>query len=298
MPSSSVSQRLALIGATLIAVLMLIAVIYVQLPVAEETGISIGIVDIVGAAFAVLAFGLFAYAAFWSFNVRRALSVPIYRTQAFGIGLIAFNEAFVDPLNHLLVGIFTDSYAPIFFLVDAFLLLVWLYWIDASLLAGRRSDPLLRDTLHWRRTRKMVWPIMLVLSAILVAIAFYYFLATGSEPQFVTSTSLSQLDMSLFYNSYLWAFAAFTAAALILTGMRSGDKQLHRQLEWFGAFELISILVSAAGQTTLFGASGSGTSTFLLGASLLVQAFFIYKAARSLAPTSRIEKLESAPAAS
>jgi hypothetical protein len=198
----------------------------------------------------------------------------------------------VDPLNHLLIGGFGFSYLPIFLIVGSIGNVLWFYWIDVSLLAGRRSDPMLRDTFRWRKTRKIAWPLLFVFLAIPVVLTSYYALVQDwafLQKIFSIAGSLSAPG-NLYINSYAWVFFAFTAAALVLTGRRSGDRRIQRQLEWFGAFVLISILVSAAGQTTLF---GQGTlAALLLGTSLLVQSFFIYKAARSLVPTNRIEKIE------
>jgi hypothetical protein len=248
-------------------------------------------------------FPLFGYAAYWSFGIRRALSVPLYRRQAFGIGLIAANEAIVDPLNHALGGGLGDVYVPVFLLIQSYLLVIWFYWIDASVLAGRRSDPLLRDTIHWSRLRRLLWPLILVLVAIPVGTALYFQLVTGSLPEFVidwaslqvVSSSPSQLALDFFGYSYQAIIWVFAAAALVLTALRSKDMRLRRQLEWFGAYSLISIFVYTVGNTNFF---VHGTlESVLFGSSILAQAYFIYRAARSLAPVGHLPAIdpESAP---
>lgn len=300
MPSNSgVSRRLGLAVAILVAVLFVIVFVadYLVVPASKSSAEAILLAadPVLGALTAVLlllGFALFAYAAYWSFSIRRALSVPLYRRLALGIGLIALNEALVDPINHLLVGALGTSYLAIFLIVGAYLYIIWFYWIDIALQAGRRSDPLLRDTFRWKSMRKIAWSVLTVFMAIPVVITSYYSLAHDwafLDKIFSSSGSLSY-PLDLYLNLYVWIFAAFIGAALVLTGRRSGDKGLHRQLEWFGAFLLMGILASAAGQTNLFG-SGA-LSGFVLGLSLTLQGWFIYKAARSLTPTSRIERIE------
>src|SRR5208282_2621530 len=95
--------------------------------------------------FLIVAVPIYSYAAYWAFSIRHALAVRLYRRQAFGIGFIILAIWFtmgafvlVPSTNLKLYTALTD---PSFY----FLFIVLFYWIDASVLATRRSDPLLRD---------------------------------------------------------------------------------------------------------------------------------------------------------
>ena len=242
--------------------------------------------------------GLFAYGAYWGFSIRRALSVRLYRNQAFGIGLIAANEL-LDFINHTIFGTGSPLENYILFLViDAFITLTWFYWIDASVLAGRRSDPLLRDTLHWRRLRAPLWVLILVTAAIPASVAAYFQLTTGTEPGFVlnwtylqfTVSSGSQLMLSLAGRLYQFLIAVSGTAALWITALRSGDVRLRRQLEWFAAFIVTSLLAGVAGNTNILVPLFGEAVGNLLFAVIIFQAYCLYRSARSLAPLNRISQ--------
>ncbi|HZW54889.1 MAG TPA: hypothetical protein VFF30_01220 [Nitrososphaerales archaeon] len=100
---------------------------------------------------------IYVYAAYWAFSARQALAVRLYRNQSLGIGLIVL--AFWASLG----SGFTPGSAPLQLRVAliqvSFILavIVLFYWIDASLLASRRSDPLLRDTFRWSNLRIPFW---------------------------------------------------------------------------------------------------------------------------------------------
>lgn len=128
--------------------------------------------------------GLFADASYWAFKFRQILPVRIYRNQALGIGLVAFGWILIFIDNILFNGEIFTAYIP-FFIINVSVLILLFYFIDASILAGRRSDPLLRDTLHWRKLRIVLWILNFLVGAVIIALVIYYQITTGNEPQFM-----------------------------------------------------------------------------------------------------------------
>ncbi len=109
--------------------------------------------EIILALISLLAAGIYGFAAFSAFSIRRRLSGVIYRGQASGIGLVT-----------LLFGAFTISHTldpdqvSRFAYISYFLVfLATFYWIDSSIRVARFTDPLLRDTFHWSQLRIALW---------------------------------------------------------------------------------------------------------------------------------------------
>lgn len=218
----------------------------------------------------VLSQALFAYTAYWAFNIRRALVVRVYRNQALGIGLVALSWILIF-FNNIFFGgvLFTEFVA--FFAINNLVGLMLFYFIDNAVLAGRRSDPLLRDTLHWQRLRAMLWPLAFVSTGISISLAVYFQLTTGSEPQFMV------------FVGYLLIYVIEppSLTALLVTALRSKDPLLRRQLVWFGLFLLMLAFVDFSRVTNLL----NGIGIFV---GLIVGGYCLYRSARSLAPLNRI----------
>lgn len=213
---------------------------------------------------------IFAYVAFFAFNVRHSLSSSLYRRQTTGIGFVslAWILVFIDYV--VVTGIF-NLYA-IFFFVNSLLNIVLFYWIDAAVLAARRSDPLARDTLHWRKTRMFIWLAIIAATVGVTALATYYQVLTGTEPQFMNTFAL---DIGV---GFIPAGIAVVAGlvALPLAAHRTKDKFLRHSIAWLGAFVVILIV---GNWLNLLG--GLGTFSYLI-----VGGFCLYKSARSLVPHS------------
>ncbi len=92
------------------------------------------------------------YAAYWAFVIRRALAVRLYRNQALGIGILAIAVALTQ-VNATISNYSANYPGFLTIIFPYFTTLTLFYWIDTSVQAGRRSDPLLRDTLHWKGLR-------------------------------------------------------------------------------------------------------------------------------------------------
>jgi hypothetical protein len=214
---------------------------------------------------------LYVYASYWAFKIRRVLVVKIYRNQALGIGVVALGWI-LNLFNNIVfnAGIIT-AYIPFFIINNAILILLF-YFIDASVLAGRRSDPLLRDTLHWQKLRILLWILNFAVAAIIDLVVIYFQITTGNEPQFL-----------LVYGGFLivYLMEPVSLVALAVTAVRSKDKLLHAQVAWFGAF--------LAAELVIVDISRVANSNVGLVIGLLLGGYCLFRSAKSLVPLNKLE---------
>ena len=207
------------------------------------------------------------YASYWALIIRRALAVQSYRNQALGVALIALFQGVTTigfagtegasgrtPLDLLALGANTILFLFVF------------YWIDASVLAAKRSDPLLRDTLHWRSLRLVLWPLIISFAAAAVVSNF-----------------------SLPFNIILTLVAG--AASLPVAARRSRDPTMRRHLIWFGLYAafLLAFFFNLGGLLNV--SIGSPASFVFLGIGSLMYfaaSYCLYRSAVSLAPLRQL----------
>ncbi len=216
---------------------------------------------------------IFATGIYFALGVRHILGVRLYRHQALGLSLIL---ATLWATSLLLSASRIVNNASFFFLGGASFLVVLLavtYWLDSSIRSAILSDPLVRDSLHWRQVRKALLP--LVLSAISLIVLFV-----------VLSPSTIQTNPF----DFLYPIAIFgtllTGAIFVpLYAHRSGDRVLRLQLKWFGLF-LVSFLgtVVAANET-----AGDISMAVVFIAGFVAMGFSLYRSARSLVPIFKFE---------
>jgi hypothetical protein len=218
----------------------------------------------------VLALG---YSAYWAFNIRRALAVRLYRNQALGIGLIALSFVFLESGITVFDYISVPSTLFRSLLVSYFYfpLIMAFYWIDTSILAARRSDPLLRDTLNWRRLRIPLWGLNIFFTLLSLSVIIYFRIAMVSV---LLSPPLT-LVLIAFTPAYITGISGLVY--LPITARRSKDPTLRKHLQWFGAFTafvLLSVLLSLLPSDVL--------QSIAFNASRFVVAYSLYRSARSL----------------
>ncbi len=234
---------------------------------------------------------LLAYPAYWALNIRHALAVRLYRRQALGIGLVSITYGLLFVLftivNVLPPGscsvpssLFCASLGLVQPPLTDFVFLTTFYWVDSSVLAGRRSDPLLRDTFGWGKIRLIVWG-GLLFSAVLLIIFSYSSGYQISPPILVLPVLLVVVFVPLVSGSVL----------LPVVARRSGDSSLRKHLQSFALFLATLVVLTVLFQ---FFSASAPTGLALLGLSLvgdmilLVGAYFLYLSARSLAPLNRL----------
>ena len=179
----------------------------------------------------------------------------MYRNQALGIGLISAFLTFGT----------LDGTGTIY---SVAILLVF-YWIDVSMAAVRRSDPLLRDPISWKKLRFVLWPVV-VLG--LAASDASNFLVVGGVP--------GELAGAI----EVVAFLVIPSCGVLLFGVaarRTSDRGLKRQIEWLGLFAIVQFVTIVVSSIN----SVSGATYFL---GFAIGGFFLYKSARALAPLNRL----------
>lgn len=221
-------------------------------------------------AFVVFTIPIYSYAAYWAFSVRHALAVSLYRRQAFGIGVIVL-AIWTTTALQLSPALSTLTWE--------FFLLALFYWIDASQLASRRSDPLLRDTFHWSKLRIPLWIVELFVVGVIIFVLVYSEITANV-------TLLSEVTAGTFNNPILNFGYGLPVILAVVCGIiflsaiavrAKWNRTLRRHFAWFVLF-LVAFLGSLiSGVPFIF----------------LIAGFALYRSAKSLVPLNQISQSES-----
>ncbi|MDG6910409.1 MAG: hypothetical protein JRN08_08580 [Nitrososphaerota archaeon] len=227
------------------------------------------------------------YGAYWAFRIRGALQVRIYRGQAMGIGMVSLAFASILIMLGPVQGLF-PSVPKILFLLPSLWVtsLVLFYWIDFSVRAGRRTDPLFRDTGRWSKIRRVLWAYELTLVGAGVVILLVSLATTGGLAP-PNSAPIYQLAGFLIVFGPIFGGVVSGAVLLPLVRSRSADEAMKAHLRWFSTFFLL-LLVGLAGSIllgSLFGVDGG----YVLGPISVGWAYCLYRGAKSLAPLNRLD---------
>ena len=208
---------------------------------------------------------LWGYGIYWSLDIRRALSAIDFRRQALGMGLLAAGWGSFNLAN---IGLPTIGPAQAGLALLA--LSLTFYWIDASIKAAGRTDPLARDPLHWSKLRIALW--IVLVSALLSAAAATFVVALQAFVYGPLGALLVLLLIVLPLPSFL------------ISVRRSKNVAMKRHLTWFG--------VALGCWTAALAVSGNVPNTNLSNAALYLAfvlfSYFIYRSAKSLAPMERV----------
>ncbi len=209
------------------------------------------------------------YAAYWAFGIRRALAVRIYRRQALGIGLVAIGFAILDleqTVSIFDIAVLEDS--GLLFIATLFIVfLILFYWIDASMISAKRSDPLLRDSLHWSKLRILIWIVLLAWTGTDILL-----FGLGIILTFELLVPLVLVPIS-------------GAVALSTAVRRSNDITFHKHLKWFAIFTiLLALIVPLTAPSTPSLALSIAQFAFIFPAG-----YSLYRSARSLVPLNKIQ---------
>jgi hypothetical protein len=231
-----------------------------------------------------LPLALVAYGIYWAFSIRGALAVRIYRHQALGAGLAGIGFMLIFALNAIsnLGGDNSGAYGIL--LVYAVAVMTF-FWVDASIRAARRGDPLLRETFHWERLRYALWALMVVVIgpvSTLIVLAPPSAAASGPPP----------LPIFIFALSPLFVIGISGLIILPRAAGRSGDLLLRRQLRWFGLFVFFGLFNFLVVNWILGGTANEVLTT----SAFVVSGYCLYRSARSLVPLNRLDlgQLDSA----
>ncbi|MDA4131209.1 MAG: hypothetical protein OK457_10600 [Thaumarchaeota archaeon] len=219
----------------------------------------------------VISISIGIYAVFWAFKIRKALFVRLYRNQALGMGIVV-----------VLILLFTSIIVAEIVLPSVQILLlpwVWLgplvllFWINTSVNAGRRSDPLLRDTLQWKKLRFII--LSLIIFDILSGLA-------------VLSLSIRipyEITLILIFLPF---FSICVVGAIVLTiaARRSKDMIFRRHMAWFGIF--VAIFIGGLAFAAVTYAYNYEANSLGLPLFLLLEAYCLYRSVKSLIPLNRL----------
>jgi len=222
----------------------------------------------------------FGYVAYLALALRATLGFGLYRKQAVGLALVALtilggylgNYAYYYPTYLLL-----SFLGGLLFYAQAFVLL---YWVDSSILAARRTDPLVRDVLGWSRVRPFAWTVAVATAVVTLLTLLWYHLVypNGGAPAAVdTIASL----LSGLFPLPIYIAAAAGVLVLPIAARRSKDATLRTHLLWFFVFVVIQLALPGGIGTFLL---DPVTAQLVAGIALLLGFYPLYLSAKRLIP--------------
>jgi hypothetical protein len=240
--------------------------------------------------FVLITFPIFSYAAYWAFSIRHALSVPLYRRQAFGIGFIIL--ALWATMGTFILVPSSDPvqiYLPLTNGVFYFLFAVLFFWIDASVLASRRSDPLLRDVLYWTKIRIPFWIVNIIVWVIPLSAIFYGAIADTNFLNQLNNGTLPNspafIALQYIYNLPILVLICGLIYIPAIAIRSKWDKSLRRHFIWFAPLSigLFLLFFNPAPLPVPFFAGH-----LLGGIVITVIGFTLYKSSKALVPMNRV----------
>jgi len=221
---------------------------------------------------------IFAYAAYWAFDIRRALVGRIYRSQVLWLGVVSmvlFAAVVPTPTTNS-VTIIILSNLPVIALA-----LVLFAFVDSTVPVARRSDPLLRNILHWGRVRFAAW-------TALVLVEIY-----GAYGEITSSNTGSTVVLGLLL------LTVIGAPPMLIGARRSTSPNLRGTLKWFGlgllatlGLPLVTIAEVLVGVPSTVGPLAYAQIPY--NAVAMLFGYAMYRSVRSLAPINRLQANESA----
>jgi len=241
-----------------------------------------------------IAFVVFAFSAYRAFGVRKGLAVGLYRNQALWAGTTAAYWALLFVVYGIAFSIYQANPGPnLTNIIDDFAVFAWLYaalilafqWVDSSVSVARRSDPLLRDTMHWKYTRIALW--LLILFGLVVSFSVYGLMVAidaNGDPL------LAQVNFYILNYPVFLIVGPLSFLALYAGSRHSGDPTLRRHLRWLAFYILVLLLQGSSSFLTrgLTFPESSSILVVVIGVVTVANGLALYRTARSLAPLNRI----------
>lgn len=208
----------------------------------------------------------------------------VYRNQSIGVFLVGV--ALICYIVFFAIYNYLDLFSPLqtdFEVLFSFAIppFVAFYWIDSSVKAARRSDPLLRNIFQWEKLRFVLWGWVVA--------------ADGSLTGFVTfsivtnhGTSASgppALPIFIFFLSPIFLIAVLGPVILPRAAKFAVDKKFARHLQWFGLFLLFVLLPLANIFIPMYSSAiPSLVPVIAFALPESIGGFCLYRSVRSLVP--------------
>ena len=131
-----------------------------------------------------------------------------------------------------------------------------LYWVDTSIVASRRSDPLDRDTFHWSVVRRIIWVTALA--------SFFLTILTGIVlPTQVGNSLPGWVNLGITVLFYFPIYSAAVSAVVVIpvAARRCRDLVFRRHLEYFFVFVVIQLVLGGTVGQFFQTANGNATSS-------------------------------------
>jgi len=228
---------------------------------------SISIADAALIAEIAIIVALAVYGGYRALTIRHALYSRAYRNQALAAAVAFLALAFLAFTNLAPGSYASGNPTGLFYYIGpifvAAIYSAFFYMVDVTARAGRFSDPLLRDTLHWSQARKVLWALNILCIVLTFVTGIFLLLFTF--------------------------FLPIVSGALLfpVLARRTGDMTLRRHMRWLGGFFVLFFL-------SVFFYPNVATDAELVidGLPLVMGALFLTISARSLAPLNRISAIE------
>lgn len=233
--------------------------------------------DILGFVILTATLIIYGYAAFSAFAIRRRLFERLYRSQALGIGSVTLLFLAYSVFSQLVSNNFSALHVVLYLAILYIIFVGTFYWIDTSVRTARLSDPLLRDSLRWRRLRIVLWGYDLLAIVFTFSYLAYAQFVAGGISQGPPPVLI--LFGAVFAPVFITVLSGFVVIPIVIR--RSRDKSLRRHLEWFGLYTAIFFVdVVVLG----FGTPPSVQKNLMEYAILAVAGYLLYRSGRSLVP--------------
>lgn len=227
----------------------------------------------------------YGYAAFWAFNIRKGLTVNLYRNQALGIGLVSIGLAYFsfafDKLLDFVITLLGNLGNDIGFGLLFFATLPLFYWTDQSMQAAMQSDPLERDQFHWIKVRRILWTVLLIsLIGLTIDDIISYRLAPSQ------SEIMGPMLLVVIAILAIWGIPLASSAILLpFAWKRSSDVTFRSHLKWFA----LAAIMLGLGMVSLLWVGGALDDNAFIPSGiqfvlLLLSAYFLYRSARAIVP--------------
>ncbi len=237
------------------------------------------------------------YSAYTAFTVRKGLVVPLYRSRALWLGILAIlwlGTLAILWLGTLgMLGVSTLRSAMDYFvsgrgevlwvgvvLPTFIVLLIWLDRTNSTLI---RLDYLRKDIVGWKKATPLYW------AAVALFVALYIIMQGYDQFGIVNSLTLFSYD----YATVPFGIALVYALVVLVVGsIRTRNLTFRNHIKWLGLSLAALLFALVLSQPAIY--SGILVILFILpGTMFLVFAYFWYRMARSLVP---VNKLIHAPA--